>query len=79
MFLAIPEFCWMGCRKVKREEYTERIAQAREEIKTAGVIHRKDLIRYIKRLEKEAKIYDFYQKGVSRHRKERLVCGVDIR
>lgn len=46
-----------------RAEHVTRLRQAKEELKVAGPIHRKDLQRYIKRLEKELRIYDHYHRG----------------
>lgn len=46
-----------------RDEHVSRLRQAKAELKTAGPIHRKDLQRYIKRLEKELRIYDHYHRG----------------
>ena len=46
-----------------REEHIARIKAAKEELKTAGPIHRKDIQRYIRRLEKELKTYDHYHRG----------------
>ena len=47
-----------------RMEWKEKINAAREELKTAGKIHRRDLIRHIHRMEKELKLYDMYRAGV---------------
>ena len=48
---------------MSREEHVEKIRKAKEELKTAGTIHRKDISRYIRRLEKELRIYDSYHRG----------------
>ena len=48
---------------MSREEYVDRIRAAKTELKTAGAIHKKDLQRYIRRLEKELRIYDNYHRG----------------
>lgn len=45
------------------KEHIEKIRAAKAELKTAGPIHRKDLSRYIRRLEKELRIYDGYHRG----------------
>ena len=42
----------------KRQEHILKIRKAKEELKTAGKIHKRDLIRYIHRLEKELATYD---------------------
>ena len=46
-----------------RKEHVEKLRKAKEELKTAGQIHRKDLQKYIRRLEKELRIYDSYHRG----------------
>lgn len=46
-----------------RREHVEKIRAAKAEQKNAGPIHRKDLSRYIRRLEKELRIYDSYHRG----------------
>ena len=43
-----------------REQHLEKLRLAKEEVKTAGTIHKRDLIRQIKRMEKELRIYDWY-------------------
>ena len=48
---------------MSREEHVAKPNAARNELKTAGTIHRKDLLRYIRRLEKELRIYDQYHRG----------------
>lgn len=48
---------------MSREEHVEKIQKAKEELKTAGAIHRKDLQKYIRRLQKELRIYDSYHRG----------------
>jgi hypothetical protein len=48
-----------------REDYVEKIRKAKAQLGTAGVIHKKDLQRYIRRLEKELRIYDGYHRGWS--------------
>lgn len=44
-----------------RDELAEKIRQRKEEAKTAGTIHYRDLMKNIKRLERELKTYDRYQ------------------
>ena len=44
-----------------QEEMRERIKAKRKEAETAGEIHRRDLMRYIRRLEKELMTYCHYQ------------------
>ena len=46
-----------------RAETINRIRAAKEKLKTAGPIHRKDLLRYIRRLQKEVLIYDRLHRG----------------
>lgn len=48
---------------MSREEHIEKIRKAKAEMKTAGVIHRKDLSRYIRRMEKELREYDRLHRG----------------
>lgn len=46
---------------MNEEELVERIKEKRREAQTAGVIHKRDLMREINRLEKELKTYRYYQ------------------
>lgn len=46
-----------------RDERVEKIRQAEEEIKTAGAIHRRDIMRHIRRLKKELRDYDRFRTG----------------
>lgn len=46
----------------KREACVEKINKAKEELKTAGVIHKRDLQKHIRRLERELREYDNYHK-----------------
>lgn len=48
---------------MSRDEHIAKITKAKAELETAGPIHRKDLIRYIKRMEKELRIFDRYHRG----------------
>lgn len=48
---------------MNREQLVEKIRAAKEELKTAGVIHRKDLSKHIRRMEKELRDYDRFQRG----------------
>ena len=54
----------------KRQEHIQKIKKAKAELTTAGKIHRKDLIRHIRRLERELREYDrlggghHWQKGI---------------
>ena len=54
----------------RREEQKARIRAAKEELKTAGPHHRRDLLKHIHRMEKELLIYDRYQQAarISRER-----------
>lgn len=45
----------------KQMELKAKIRSAKEELKTAGEIHRRDLFRYIHRLQKELLIYNRQQ------------------
>ena len=53
-----------------RDEQKSRIYAAKQELKTAGPHHRRDLLKHIHRMEKELLIYDRYQQSarVSRER-----------
>lgn len=44
-----------------REELVARIAAAKEELEQAGTIHRRDLTKYIRRMERELRDYDRFQ------------------
>ena len=54
----------------RREEQKASIYAAKQELKTAGPHHRRDLLKHIHRMEKELLIYDRYQQAarVSRER-----------
>ena len=54
----------------RREEHKAAIRAAKEELKTAGPHHRRDLLKHIHRMEKELLIYDRYQQAarISRER-----------
>lgn len=45
-----------------REAYVKKLNAARNELKTAGPIHRKDLTRHIRRMERELRDYDRFHK-----------------
>lgn len=51
---------------MSEKEMRERVKQLREEAKTAGCIHRRDLIRQILRLEKELRTYSYYQREAAK-------------
>ena len=44
-------------------EHKARIYAAKQELKTAGPHHRRDLLKHIHRMEKELLIYDRYQQA----------------
>lgn len=46
-----------------REEYVAKLNTARQELKTAGPIHRRDLTKHIRRMERELRDYDRFHKG----------------
>lgn len=46
-----------------REKLVAKIKAAKAELPKAGAIHRRDLLKHIKRMEKELLIYDRYQAG----------------
>lgn len=53
-----------------RDQQKSRIYAAKQELKTAGPYHRRDLLKHIHRMEKELLIYDRYQQAarISRER-----------
>lgn len=53
---------------MNREQLIQKIAAAKEELKTAGKIHSRDLRKHIHRMEKELRDYDYFQR-VSASRK----------
>ena len=55
----------------KRQEYAEKLNAAKEELKNAGCIHRRDLIRQINQMKKDLMIYDRYQREAARFPRER--------
>lgn len=46
-----------------RTQFLIKLGAARQELKTAGPIHRKDLTRHIRRMERELRDYDRFHKG----------------
>jgi hypothetical protein len=46
-----------------RDQHKAAIRAAKEELKTAGPLHRRDLLKYIHRMQKELLIYDKYQQA----------------
>ena len=50
----------------KREEWKEKIRQAKEEIKFAGPKHRRDLQKHIRRMRAQLAEYDRFQ-AAARH------------
>ena len=53
-----------------RDQHKAEIRAAKEQLKTAGPHHRRDLLKHIHRMEKELLIYDRYQQAarISRER-----------
>ena len=47
----------------QRDQHMAAIRAAKEELKTAGPPHRRDLLKYIHRMQKELLIYDKYQQA----------------
>ena len=47
----------------QREEHKVAIRAAKEQLKTAGPHHRRDLLKHIHRMQKELMIYDKYQQA----------------
>jgi hypothetical protein len=48
---------------MQRESWKSKIRVAKEELKTAGPHHRRDLLKHIHRMQKELMIYDKYQQA----------------
>ena len=46
-----------------RDAYVEKINAARQELETAGIFHRRDLTKHIRRMERELRDYDRFHKG----------------
>lgn len=46
-----------------RDQHKAAIRAAKDELKTAGPLHRRDLLKYIHRMQKELLIYDKYQQA----------------
>ena len=46
-----------------REEMVSKIRAAKAELPDAGKCHRRDLMKHIRRMEKELRIYDSYHRG----------------
>jgi hypothetical protein len=46
----------------ERHEIEIKIRAAKAELPSAGAIHRRDLIKHIRRMEKELRTYDYYQR-----------------
>jgi hypothetical protein len=46
-----------------KNEIVAKIKAEREELKTAGIIHRRDLQKHIHRMQKELLAYDRYHRG----------------
>lgn len=44
-----------------REDLVARIDAAKEDLEQAGTIHRRDLTKYIRRMERELRDYDRFQ------------------
>ena len=62
----------------RREEQKASIYAAKQELKTAGPHHRRDLLKHIHRMEKELLIYDRYQQAARIAREQKGVihdCG----
>jgi ribosome recycling factor len=50
---------------MNREQLVKRIKAAKEEVKTAGHCHRRDLNKFIKRMQRELRDYDRFMSAVS--------------
>ena len=52
----------------EREKHKDAIRAAKEQLKTAGLHHRRDLLKHIHRMQKELMIYDKYQQAAKEAR-----------
>lgn len=50
-----------------RDEMAAKIRDKQKEVRNAGPIHRRDLNKYIKRLQRELRDYDRFQAETRRH------------
>lgn len=46
-----------------RDECVAKLNAARQELETAGIFHRRDLTKHIRRMERELRDYDRFHKG----------------
>ena len=53
-----------------REAYAAKLEAARQELKTAGPVHRRDLLKHIRRMERELRDYDRFHAGGGGNGKE---------
>ena len=60
---------------IVRAEYVEQLNYFRQQLKTAGPIHRKDLTRHIRRMERELYDYDRFHKGGDSNGKRAKPCS----
>lgn len=45
----------------KRDEHIEKLNKAKEELKRSTGWHKRDMYKYVKRLEGELRMYNYYQ------------------
>lgn len=57
---------WSSSAQMTRDELKAKIQAAETELTTAGVIHRKDLTKHIRRMKKELRDYDRFQEQAKR-------------
>ena len=58
-----------------REEYVAKLNAARQELETAGIFHRRDLTKHIRRMERELRDYDRFHKGADSNGKRAKPCS----
>ena len=58
-----------------REEYVAKLNAARQELETAGIFHRRDLTKHIRRMERELRAYDRFHKGGDSNGKRAKPCS----
>ena len=58
-----------------REEYVAKINAAKQELETAGIFHRRDLTKHIRRMERELRDYVRFHKGGDSYGKRANPCS----
>ena len=58
-----------------REQFVQELEAAKNEIKAAGPIHRRDLQKHIRNMERELRDYDRFQKDAAERMKKKPVIA----